>query len=296
MENHNHDNYEKLPTSSFAINMFSGAAAGIIEFGLMYPLDSVRTRMQSLSPEHSGANIYGTFKNMIKSEGLLRPVRGVSVVIAGTIPAHALYFSSYEMSKEALSKLSTHNTINYMTAAVIATILHDAISNPTEVIKQRLQMYNSPYKSVITCMKGIYKDEGLMAFYRSFATQLFMNVPFQAIHFLTYEYVQVLMNPDRLYSPLVHVVAGGTAGAVAAAVTTPLDVVKTLLNTQEIGYTGGMMDAIKQIYKIAGPNGFWKGLTARVLYTMPGTAICWSAYEFFKYYLCQYDNSDTKRE
>lgn len=41
--------------------------------------------------------------------------------------------------------------------------------------------------------------------------------------------------------------AGGAAGAVASAFTTPLDVVKTLLNTQETGITRGMKEAIFQV-------------------------------------------------
>lgn len=40
---------------------------------------------------------------------------------------------------------------------------------------------------------------------------------------------------------------------------------------------------------MAGPLGFFKGLTARVLYAMPANAICWSTYEFFKFYLCGID-------
>ncbi|XP_055851726.1 mitoferrin-like [Episyrphus balteatus] len=290
------ENFKKPPTSSIAINMFSGAAAGVLELGLMYPMDSVRTRMQSLSPEHSALNIYETFIDMIKSEGLFRPLRGVSVVIASTIPASALYFGSYEMSKKILSKFSTQNNINYMSAGVIATILHDAAANPSEVIKQRLQMYNSPYNSVITCMKGIYRHEGLKAFYRSFATQLCMNVPVQALHLLTYEYVRVLMNPERKFNPTVQVVAGGTAGATAAVLTTPLDVVRTLLNTQEIGNIGGMIKGIRKIYNIAGVRGFLKGLEARLLKTTPGAAIGWTSYEFFKNYLCEINNNKLNKK
>lgn len=47
-----------------------------------------------------------------------------------------------------------------------------------------------------------------------------------------------------------HVIAGGAAGAAASAFTTPLDVIKTLLNTQEtgIGLTKGMPEAIKQVW------------------------------------------------
>lgn len=55
------------------------------------------------------------------------------------------------------------------------------------------------------------------------------------------------MNKERRYNPPVHVLAGGAAGAAAAAITTPLDVVKTLLNTQETGNTKGMVQAVRQV-------------------------------------------------
>jgi solute carrier family 25 (mitochondrial iron transporter), member 28/37 len=86
---------------------------------------------------------------------------------------------------------------------------------------------------------------------------------------------------------MVHVIAGGAAGATAAAFTTPLDVCKTLLNTQEqtVGSTRGLFDAIRKVYRVAGIAGFFKGIQARVLYQMPATAVCWSTYEFFKFIL-----------
>lgn len=41
------------------------------------------------------------------------PLRGVGAVVVGAGPAHAMYFSSYEFSKELLAKVSTNNHINY---------------------------------------------------------------------------------------------------------------------------------------------------------------------------------------
>jgi solute carrier family 25 iron transporter 28/37 len=95
------------------------------------------------------------------------------------------------------------------------------------------------------------------------------------------------LNKERKYSPLVHVVAGGAAGAASSAITTPLDVCKTLLNTQEkgVGSTRGLFGAVRKVYQVAGISGFFKGIQARVLYQMPATAVCWSTYEFFKYIL-----------
>lgn len=154
------------------------------------------------------------------------------------------------------------------------------------VVKQRLQMYNSPYKSLLDCIVQVYRSEGILAFYRSYTTQLTMNVPFQSIHFMTYEFIQNVTNEERQYNPTAHMVSGAIAGAVAAAVTTPLDVCKTLLNTQpEKGQGTGLIHAIRTVYKLGGPSGYFRGIHARVLYQMPSTAICWSMYEFFKYML-----------
>lgn len=146
-------------------------------------------------------------------------------------------------------------------------------------------MLNSPYRSAVYCFIDIYRREGPSAFYRSYTTQLTMNVPFQSIHFMVYEVSQKMLNSDGAYNPPAHMLSGAMAGAVAAAITTPLDVCKTLLNTQQEGATTGLMEAVKKVYLFGGPMGYFRGLQARVMYQMPATAICWSTYEFFKYLL-----------
>ncbi|CAI5523590.1 unnamed protein product [Closterium sp. Naga37s-1] len=93
------------------------------------------------------------------------------------------------------------------------------------------------------------QEEGIYSFYRSYRTTLVMNVPFTAVHFATYEASKAglgralpgealpgegVLDEDR---QLTHVLAGGAAGALASAVTNPLDVVKTRLQCQV-----GMLD------------------------------------------------------
>jgi solute carrier family 25 iron transporter 28/37 len=169
--------------------------------------------------------------------------------------------------------------------------------NPAEVVKQRMQVFNSPYKSALICFKDVLRKEGFRAFYRSYLTSLSMNIPTQSLHFITYEYMQDLTNSERTYNPKAHVVSGAIAGGFAAAATTPLDVCKTLLNTQEKQILktskqrniAGLWNAATTIYKCCGPRGYFQGLSARVLSTMPATAISWSVYELLKYMITSRD-------
>jgi len=236
------DDYESLPTTSLQTIMMAGALAGIMEHCVMYPLDSVKTRMQSLtpSPHAKYKSIPDALYKMVRHEGILRPVRGMSAVVGGAGPAHALYFSCYEKMKLMLmsSTHHGHHHVAHGAAGCMATVLHDSVMTPTDAIKQRMQMYNSPYRNCWDCIRSTYYKEGLQAFYRSFTTQLTMNIPFQSIHFMMYEYMQDVTNSNREYNPGAHVISGALAGATAAAVTNPLDVCKTLLNTQEAGIKG----------------------------------------------------------
>merc|ERR1712226_111829 len=151
----------------------------------------------------------------------------------------------------------------------------------------------SPFRTCSEAALTIFRTEGFSAFYRSYFTQLTMNIPFQAAMFTSYGVCQSVLNPTSEYNPRVHFLAGAIAGAVGSFVTMPLDVSKTLLNTQEktvlkkIGANKvvGLRSAAGTIFRIAGVRGFFQGLTARMLYQAPSTAVSWSVYEFFKYYL-----------
>ena len=175
------------------------------------------------------------------------------------------------------------------------------------VVKQRMQMCCSPYSGCTNAAITVYKTEGIRAFYRSYFTQLAMNVPFQASLVTTYMSIQRFVNPKNEYNPTVHFVAGALAGGVASTVTMPFDNCKTLLNTQEAGVLkkievseiNGLMGAAKSVRRMVGFRGFFSGLTPRILYQAPSTAISWSVYEFVKYCMkknqdkCEFDNCET---
>ncbi|EDQ87313.1 uncharacterized protein MONBRDRAFT_37999 [Monosiga brevicollis MX1] len=289
-----HD-YESLPDhASAGTHMLAGGAAGMLEHTVMFPFDVIKTRLQT-SNQYSG--MINCAQSMLRHEGPSSFFNGIRAVLLGAGPAHALYFSAYEQGKVAFNAHDHHISGN-VGAAVCATVAHDSFMNPIEVIKQRMQVHNSPYRSVVDCVMRVAQREGVGAFYRSFSTSLIMNIPFHSAYIVLYDNTQRLVNPSGEYSPSAHFVAGAFAGGLAAAVTTPLDVCKTYLNTNEqcrgakvagdavsSNFLTGAVIAARNLYRRDGWIGFTRGWAARMMFTAPAGAISWSVYEAFKHFI-----------
>ncbi|GLU02589.1 hypothetical protein SLE2022_198340 [Rubroshorea leprosula] len=274
--------------------MIAGSIAGCVEHMAMFPVDTVKTHMQALrSCPIKSVGVRQALGSILKSEGPAGLYRGIGAMALGAGPAHAVYFSVYEMCKKYFSGGNPDNSLAHAVSGVFATVASDSVFTPMDMVKQRLQLGNSTnYRGVWDCTKTVFRQEGIRAFYASYRTTVLMNAPFTAVHFATYEASKrALMeispesaNDDRL---IVHATAGAAAGALAAAVTTPLDVVKTQLQCQGVCgcdrfKTGSITDVIKAIVSKDGYWGLMRGWIPRMLFHAPAAAICWSTYEAAK--------------
>lgn len=286
--------YESLPANApLASQLMAGAFAGIMEHSVMFPIDALKTRIQSASGGAASSGMLSQISKISTAEGSLALWKGVQSVILGAGPAHAVYFATYEYTKSQLidpQDYQTHQPLKTALSGTAATIAADALMNPFDTIKQRMQL--STTSSMTSVAKQIYQKEGIMAFYYSYPTTIAMNIPFAAFNFVIYESSTKVFNPSNDYNPLIHCLCGGISGATCAAVTTPLDCIKTVLQVRGsetvslpiFRNADTFSKATKAIYKIHGWNGFWRGLKPRVIANMPATAISWTAYECAKHF------------
>ncbi|KDD74418.1 hypothetical protein H632_c1328p1 [Helicosporidium sp. ATCC 50920] len=274
-------------------HMVAGAVAGIGEHIAMYPVDTVKTRIQAASSGQVSTGMSHLIRDIFRAEGVRGLYRGVSAVFLGAGPAHALYFATYEAAKDAYGgNRAGHHPLATALAGATATVVNDGCMTPWDVVKQRMQMAKTPFSSVWACAAETWQRGGLRAFYRSYWTTLVMNVPHTALQFPLYESTKKLLSgassgdleADGLREQLV---AGGVAGATAAAATTPLDVVKTRLQLE--GFrggaryaSGGVLNVARQIVAAEGPAALWRGTLPRVLFHAPSAAVCWGIYESAK--------------
>ncbi|KAG8377067.1 hypothetical protein BUALT_Bualt09G0129600 [Buddleja alternifolia] len=280
--------------------MIAGSIAGSVEHMAMFPVDTLKTRMQAItsSSKTPSITLRQSLGSIMKLEGVAGLYRGIAAMGLGAGPAHAVYFSVYESSKKFLSAGNPNNSLAHAASGVLATVTSDAVITPMDVVKQRLQLKGSPYKGVGDCVKRVMMEEGFGAFYASYRTTVVMNAPFTAVHFATYEAAKRLLmkvSPESGGDDetlVVHATAGAAAGALAAVLTTPFDVVKTQLQCQGVcgcdrfssSSTG---DVIQIIVKKDGYAGLMRGWIPRMLFHAPAAAICWSTYEAVKSFFQQ---------
>lgn len=273
--------------------MVAGSIAGCVEHMAMFPVDTIKTRMQILGPcPIKSVSLSHALRSILKTEGPSGLYRGIGAMGLGAGPAHAVYFSIYEIFKKSLSGGNPNNSAAHAISGVFATVASDAVFTPMDMVKQRLQLSSSPYKGVLDCVTRVLREEGFKAFYASYRTTVLMNAPFTAVHFATYEAAKrglMEVSPDSADDNrvVVHATAGAAAGALAALLTTPLDVVKTQLQCQGICgcdrySSGSIRDVLRTIVKKDGYRGLMRGWIPRMLFHAPAAAICWSTYEAWK--------------
>eukprot|EP01104_Vermistella_antarctica_P002735 TRINITY_DN12950_c0_g1_i1.p1 TRINITY_DN12950_c0_g1~~TRINITY_DN12950_c0_g1_i1.p1 ORF type:complete len:325 (-),score=50.49 TRINITY_DN12950_c0_g1_i1:137-1111(-) len=316
--------HEDNTAAVIAKQFFAGSIAGLIGDGSVHPVDTIRTRLQvQRGNDGMYKNTAQSLRLILKQEGWRALYNGFGIVALFTVPAHALYFVSYEKTKALLANPETGKSgaLAHFSAGLVADVVGASIWNPMDVVKQRLQLQKKmmekgttgtatlKYRGSIHALNTIVKEEGVSGLYRGFGAGLATYGPYVGIYWMLYEQckswtVTMLNNRDEgvkssaavavtsstdsedaLLFPH-HLACGVVASAVAAAVTTPLDVIKTRLQVQHVGCEGERykngMDVLRATLKEEGLSAFKKGIGARVMWIVPGTAISVAVYEKFK--------------
>ena len=109
--------------------------------------------------------------------------------------------------------------------------------------------------TVLSAVTSIIKTEGLRGLYRGWGALAMRDLPFDAIEFPFYEFLKSSFrrHMNRELYAWENSFCGCLAGGVTAAVTTPLDVIKTRIMTSPDLY-GNMADCLVKILTKEGPQ------------------------------------------
>ncbi|ALC46961.1 CG4743 [Drosophila busckii] len=260
---------------SFLHALVAGGVAGVVVDIALFPIDTVKTRLQS----ELGFWRAGGFRGIYK---------GLAPAAAGSAPTAALFFCAYECGKQLFSTISNTKDSPYvhMAAASTAEVLACLIRVPVEIAKQRSQTLSGhKQQSGLQILLRAYRTEGLRrGLYRGFGSTIMREIPFSLIQFPLWEYFKLQWTPMTGYesTPLSVALCGAVAGGISAGLTTPLDVVKTrimLAERESLNRRRNAQSILYGIYKERGFSGLFAGFVPRVLWITLGGAFFFGFYD-----------------
>lgn len=263
----------------YSTALLAGAVAGTSVDLSLFPLDTLKTRLQA-GPGKFWAS--GGFSGIY---------RGVGSAVVGSAPGAALFFVTYEGVKQALdrraggsaggvSSFGAGSPYAHMLAASLGEIAACAVRVPTEVVKQRAQagQFASSAQALSAILRGPSVFRNL---YRGWGATVLREVPFTVVQFPLWEAMKAWRRRnkgDQEVSAIESAAFGSLSGGIAAAATTPLDVLKTriMLSAER----QSLLPLVRSIMAEQGASAFFAGLGPRVTWISIGGAIFLGSYQW----------------
>jgi solute carrier family 25 S-adenosylmethionine transporter 26 len=269
----------------------------------LFPLDTLKTRLQSSAGFATSGGFNGIY-------------RGVGSAIVGSAPGAALFFITYDSIKRSFAPPRTSIQYNaegkpykeetvdagnealvHMLGASVGEVAACAVRVPTEVVKQRAQASQHPTSlAALTHILNQRHARGLVhvwrELYRGWSITIIREVPFTIIQFPLWEALKryrCSRTGRREVTGLEGGLLGSVAGAAAAALTTPLDVLKTRMMLAKEKQP--MFTMLSSILQESGPRAFFAGIGPRVGWISVGGAIFLGSYQWASNALAGIDDS-----
>ncbi|XP_055542847.1 S-adenosylmethionine mitochondrial carrier protein homolog isoform X1 [Wyeomyia smithii] len=255
-------------------SLISGGVAGLVVDIVLFPIDTIKTRLQSE-------------RGFVRSGGFQGIYKGLAPAAAGSAPTAALFFCTYDGLKSHLGRWVSQSQQPYvhMVSAAGAEVVACLIRVPIEIAKQRRQALSMKHgASSLEIWYHAVKSEGIRrGLYRGFGTTIMREVPFSFIQFPLWEYFKLNWSAvtGTSLTPLSVAVCGAIAGGIAAGLTTPLDVAKTriMLADEHTANRSSVSTILRGILRERGIKGMFAGFVPRVLWITLGGAFFFGFYD-----------------
>ncbi|KAL2018926.1 hypothetical protein VTK56DRAFT_10293 [Thermocarpiscus australiensis] len=173
-------------TQSLGINMFCGAASGVLGAAAGSPFFLAKTRLQSYSPflpvgtQHRYRNAWDGLSQIYRSEGVRGLYRGVGAAMIRTGFGSSVQLPTYFFAKRRLMRHlgmeegpALHLASSTASGFVVCVVMH-----PPDTIMSRLYNQNGNlYKGVFDCLAKTIRTEGFFAIYKGFLPHLARILP-----------------------------------------------------------------------------------------------------------------------
>ncbi|SCU81974.1 LADA_0C02190g1_1 [Lachancea dasiensis] len=288
--------------------ILAGGIGGAIGDSVMHSLDTVKTRQQGAPNTAKYKHMLSAYKTIFVEEGIRKGLYGgYSAAMMGSLPSAAIFFGTYEfLKRKMIDDWAVNETVSHLTAGLGGDLVSSVVYVPSEVLKTRLQLQgrlNNPhfhsgysYRSFRDALMTVVRTEGWQTLFFGYKATLSRDLPFSAFQFAFYEKFRQWAfrleskSHGQDLSVFSELGTGAAAGGLAGILTTPLDVIKTRIQTQRpssksmdgqqvIRIENSLVKGLGAVYRSEGALGFFSGVGPRFIWASVQSSIMLLLYQ-----------------
>ncbi|EEB08194.1 coenzyme A/diphosphate transporter [Schizosaccharomyces japonicus yFS275] len=214
-----HDNLDQYTVAPIGLSnterLVFGAVSGATSVSCTYPLDIARTRLSiqtaNLSPVGAPATttiaaakqrlpgLAGTVRSIYTNEGGFRGLyRGLSATLLNIVPYTALNFCAYEWARSRwCPRHAEPSSTQKLLFGGLSGFFAQTIVFPLEVLRRRFQVnwmqgIGHHYPSIRAAITTIYREEGILAFFKGYASNMCKIIPLMSVTWFVYDTISNL--------------------------------------------------------------------------------------------------------
>ncbi|XP_024880494.1 mitochondrial coenzyme A transporter SLC25A42 [Temnothorax curvispinosus] len=249
-------------------SLVSGAIAGAFAKTTIAPLDRTKINFQISKQPYSARAAIGFLTSAMRTEGLLSLWRGNSATMVRIVPYSAVQFTAHEQWKRILSINGAEREKPWASflAGALAGVTSQTMTYPLDLMRARMAVtLKTEYKTLRQAFWRMYKEEGILAYYRGFTATILGVIPYAGCSFFTYDMLRNLLTVYTVTIPgfSTSLICGGIAGMVGQTSSYPLDIVRRRMQTSAIKgqHYHTITSTVVKIYTEEGIMAFYKGLS-----------------------------------
>jgi solute carrier family 25 (mitochondrial carnitine/acylcarnitine transporter), member 20/29 len=261
-----------------------GLAAGLTGTIIGFPLDTIKTRMQT---QASTGGILSTARHIVRSEGPLSLYKGIAPPLISLSILGTINFASYSYFQQLFNAQRGWDIRNAMAGAVAGPIA-SSVSTIENLVKTQMQVDNvtqKRFRGSLDCVRQLVRENGALVLYKGHVVNTIRETSFLTVYFGLYEGFRSILQ-DKLQNADTHKtnkvfvpLSGGMAGAISWFVTFPLDCVRAGVQGSDVKHGKTAWVVYRELMASKGIAGLYSGVAPSITRAFIVSGSRFSAYE-----------------
>lgn len=256
----------------------SAALGGGVATALLYPLDTLRSKLAAVGKKRKGNKDNGLVElehsvlDQIRAQGFMVLYSGLPMKLFKSCLGKFMYFLTYSRLKTAYAQnVGVVNPFPNLAIGYVSEWVHVPVTQPADIIVTRLQTGKA--SGVMDAITTLYGQGGVGAFFRGLNAQPILCLQ-PAIQFTIFDIVKRNYFKNRSLDMRTAFLLGAVARGVALCFVYPYLRAKTLVQTTNAKTSSKegkkvvdtrIWPVLARIFRMEGVAGLWKGLPPELL-------------------------------